>query len=77
MIVRLSPKYKFVCDRCGKELFPDSEDRIFGIHSAEFLISAGPLIEKKVSSGDICEECHKEFIEIAENFFNEVNKKGS
>lgn len=75
MIVRLSPKYKFVCDRCGKEIFPDSEDRICGTHSVEFLITAGPLISKKVSSGDICEECRKEFIEIAENFFDETNKE--
>ncbi|MBO5715238.1 MAG: hypothetical protein J6S23_02450 [Clostridia bacterium] len=75
MIVQLSPKYKFVCDRCGKEFFPDSEGDVGGIHRVAFLKDTDILFGDRKVSGDICEECHKEFVEIAENFFNEVNKE--
>ena len=28
MIVKLTPDYKFVCDRCGKEEYPDENERL-------------------------------------------------
>ena len=74
MIVKLTPKFKFVCDRCGKEIFPDSEDRIDGVHSVAFVRNSDIALIEKKTSGDICEECYKEFVGIAENFFDEVNK---
>jgi hypothetical protein len=75
MIVQLSPKYKFVCDRCGKEIFPDSEGGFPGVHHVAFLKDTDFLYGDKKKSGDICDECHKEFVEIADNFFDETNKE--
>ena len=35
MIVKLTPDYKFVCDRCGKEQFPDEKEKV-EIHEVRF-----------------------------------------
>jgi hypothetical protein len=74
MIVELSPKYKFVCERCGKEKFPDGEHGISGIYEVAFE-DRSMLRERDIKKGSICEECFAEFCELANNFFDEVNKE--
>lgn len=72
MIVQLTPKYKFVCDRCGREQLPDEKDYVV-VYRVAFCHEAMNRDKKK--SGQICKECYDEFWEIAENFFAEENKE--
>lgn len=72
MIVRLTPDYKFVCDRCGKEQFPDEEHGV-EVYDVSFCHETTLRIKKK--SGQICKECYDEFSELADNFFAEENKE--
>ena len=46
-----------------------------GVHHVAFLKDTNLLYGDKKKSGDICCECHKEFVEIADNFFDETNKE--
>lgn len=74
MIVRLTPEYKFVCDRCGKEQTPDNEGELFGIHDVQFEeFTDGRFLKSK---GSVCHSCCLDFWQIASNFFDEVNKEG-
>ena len=71
MIVELTPKYKFICDRCGKEEYvknniPEQE--------VIFLALSGAYDAVRMK-GQVCYKCFKEFCEIAGNFFDEVNKE--
>jgi hypothetical protein len=72
MIVQLTPKYKFVCDRCGREQFPDKENCV-EVHDVAFCHELITRTNKK--SGQVCKECYDEFWELAENFFAEENKE--
>ena len=75
MIVKLTPWVKFVCDRCGKEQFPDDEGQIMGIHEVRFEeFEDGRYLK---ITGSVCHRCHLDFWQIASNFFDEVNKERS
>ena len=77
MIVRLKPEYKFVCDRCGKEEFPNenNEFRIFPTVTFQKRTSIVQMPCKR--EAQVCDNCLAEFWEFAENFFDEVNKEGN
>ncbi len=70
MIDQLTPAYRFTCDRCG-EIQEGSKVSELKYYDAEFC--NGLRIIKK---GDVCKRCYINFCEIAENFFDEVNKNG-
>lgn len=71
MITRLTATYKVVCDRCGKtECFDDHEFE--NVYHEEVIFGDA---YKTVKRGNVCKECYKAFREIAENFFDEVNKE--
>lgn len=68
MIEKLTPDFRFICDRCGKvqeSIDPDS----LRIKYVSF--SDNPLSYR---GGEVCEECHNDFCELINNFFDEVNK---
>lgn len=73
MIVELTPRIKFVCDRCGKEEFPDENGALY-CRRAVFR-EDDPIMRPKDKAGDICMDCLAEFWELADNFFDEVNKE--
>jgi hypothetical protein len=60
-----------VCDRCGKEWFGDEEGPV-EVHNVEFMEDFGFKHVNK--QGQICKACLTEFWELANNFFDEVNK---
>lgn len=75
MIVELTPRIKFVCDRCGKEEYPDKDGILKKPHDIIFNeFNAFKILKKE---GQVCESCANEFWEYANNFFDEVNKEGS
>ena len=74
MIVMLSPRFKFVCERCGKEIFSDNEGRIPMQHQVSFRAHTDYRSHTD-RTGEVCDECLKEFLEYAENFFDETNKE--
>jgi hypothetical protein len=76
MIVELTPRIKFVCDRCGKEEFPNENGELLVHPTVTFkkYTSNFNILEKK---GQVCADCCAEFWEFAENFFDEVNKERS
>ena len=73
MIVQLSPRYKFVCERCGKEQFPDKYNEIHGTH--EIVFTERGLSRIRRTEGEVCEDCYNDFWEVADNFFHEVNRE--
>lgn len=75
MIVKLTPDYKFVCDRCGKEKYPDENHEIVAPHEVRFVEDC--FIRQKSIDGQVCQNCFDEFWELANNFFDEVNKERS
>ena len=72
MIVQLTPDYKFVCDRCGREWLPDEEKNV---EAYDVAFVHDQRIRVKNKNGQICKECYDEFWELAENFFAEENKE--
>lgn len=78
MIVKLTPTYKFVCDRCGKEVLSDDDGFL---RVERFLVkfhaqtSAVRYHITHESQREVCKDCHKDFIDLAENFFDESNKQ--
>lgn len=74
MIKQISePKYQAVCDRCGKtKIFEDDPNKQYasdsGLTYVEFLGGGFGF------RGDVCKECCKDFVTLAENFFDESNK---
>ena len=78
MIVKLTPKYKFVCDRCGKEWFDpeDADGNPVEIHNVVFS-ERRPTHQIEGKAGEVCKACATEFWELANNFFDEVNKERS
>lgn len=77
MRVRITPKYKFVCDRCGKEEFLDNEDEYIEYPTVTFSKQTSIVQMPIKTEGEVCEDCLAEFWELAENFFDEVNKERS
>ena len=71
MIEQLTPKYKFICDRCGKERYV--EDNIPEFEVA-FVSQKGLSLAPIAVKGQVCYWCYKDFFEIAGNFFDKVNK---
>lgn len=70
MVVKLTPEYKFVCDRCGHEIYPGEDGLLMETtHEAKFFTDV-----RQVASGSVCHKCFSDFRELAENFFDEVNK---
>lgn len=72
MIEQITPSYKFICDRCGKEVIVNIGDTD-PKHDVIFKHTRSMKIFRR--EGQICEDCAKEFQELAENFFSEVNKE--
>ena len=75
MILKLTPDFKFVCDRCGKEEFSNEEGHIEGLHHIEF--REHKMFKFNCKNGEVCSACVAEFWEFANNFFDEVNKERS
>ncbi len=71
MIEQLTPSYQFVCDRCGKKQ-PIKGDVIMEKHDV-FFTHHQILKEKTVAKGEICQGCLKDFYELAESFFSDLN----
>lgn len=64
---------RFICDRCGKVIYslPNGEFRR-EIHEVIFFerVDCG----RNVKSGNVCESCYNDFVDLASNFFDEVNR---
>ncbi len=78
MIRKLTPKYEVVCDRCGKSWQTDPNGEIKpgvaffnGLSCVEFAQNGLDAIK-----GEVCDECFKDFCDLAELFFDDVNKGG-
>lgn len=73
MIKQLEPKYCVICDRCGKERYyyklKDGAEEVVTFSCNSSVLGN---IEK---SGQVCMDCFKDFWQIAENFFDEANKR--
>lgn len=69
MIEQLTPSYRFICDRCGK--IQDGEKEEITVYPVNF----GNGFRSR-RNGEICSDCYNDFCELAENFFDEVNKNG-
>lgn len=72
MIKTLTPKFQFICDRCGREEYRESNIPEFEVAFAD--ITSG-FIKPIRAKGQVCYNCYKDFWEIAGNFFDEVNKE--
>lgn len=77
MIIPISPKYKFVCDRCGKEIFAKENGYLEAGQAYSIAVSVSEYhldrVPKKV---DVCLECRDEFTVFLDNFIDDVNKEG-
>lgn len=71
MIERITPIYKFVCDRCGKQVLVHENERD-PQHCISF--TEASIFKTVRKEGQVCDACLKDFLELADNFFNEVNK---
>lgn len=78
MIVQLSPQFKFVCERCGKEILIQDSRYIHTVgKEVKFTEGTNDLFKMpKEKNGCVCDECLEDFRNLAENFFDEVNKGG-
>ncbi len=76
MVTVLTKQYKVVCDRCGKTEYTDNTPEKYfeplNMGSCEVKFSNADRI---VAKGDVCNECYDAFIELAHNFFDDVNKE--
>lgn len=77
MIIPIAPKYKFICDRCGKEKFPKDD----GYMDAESVFEIGVAISFSIGYElptpkriQVCRECRDDFENFWENFQDSVNK---
>lgn len=68
MIEQLTPSFRFICDRCGKKY-----DGKNGEMPTRFFISFS-CSSFPNEHGEVCEECYKDFCELAESFFDDLNK---
>ena len=77
MIEVLTRRFRIVCDRCGKEWNAD-ETRKSGLFDISFKEEKIELVYGDTKArGDVCQECYKDFCEIAENFFDDVNRRAT
>jgi hypothetical protein len=72
MIVQLTPDFKFVCDRCGKEKHIENDEPEFEV---AFVSIKGFFAAPMRVKGQVCYRCFKDFFEIAGNFFAEEKKE--
>ena len=75
MFERLTPNWLFICDRCGKEMRVDDRGEDSGVYTVEFSCGFSMARNPGTRKGDVCEDCKKDFLEIAANFFDEVNRR--
>ena len=76
MIVQMSPKWKFVCDRCGKEIFPKDDGYLEAGNAYEIAVSTFLICEDRLPVRiSVCRECRDEFEAFWENFCDSVNKE--
>lgn len=59
---------RYVCDRCGKDVLGGQFFDVCFKHGKKNCFAT------EYERGEVCEECHKDFIELAESFFDELNK---
>jgi hypothetical protein len=66
-------KRQFICDRCGRvvDSLPNGKFREM-IREVIFFerVDCG----RNIKSGDVCEGCYNDFVDLASNFFDEVNR---
>lgn len=77
MIVELTPRMKFVCDRCGKEEFPNEKGELIIHPTVVFEVHKSMISLPNRKQGQVCMNCLADFRDFAENFFDEVNKEMS
>ncbi len=70
MIIRITQKYMMICDRCGKAKSTDEHEITDEFH--EIVFTDGGF--EPIAKGLACSECYKDFCELAENFFDDVNR---
>ena len=77
MYERITQRFRVVCDRCGKEWQADEKQKS-GLLGVSFVKEDISLIYGDAKAkGGVCEECYADFCEIAENFFDEVNRRAT
>lgn len=78
MIISIAPKYKFVCDRCGKEKFPNDDGYMDIENISEIAVTISYPKEIKFPMPErihVCRECRDDFETFWENFCDSVNKE--
>ena len=78
MIIAIAPKYKFVCDRCGKEKFPNDDGYTDTKNACEIAVEISPLSDSQLKMPkriQVCRECCDDFETFWENFRDSVNKE--
>lgn len=77
MITQLTPSFKFICDRCGKEEFTDEYGEGVKIYDVAFTDKTNITLRqiKDITQGQVCGKCYTDFTELANLFFDEVNKE--
>ena len=73
--IPITPIYKFKCDRCGREQYQHTNDTPIEAHHVHFAEWTQLKAHSTLKSGEVCEDCYNDFIELADNFFHEVNKE--
>lgn len=73
MRIPLMPRFKYVCDRCGKEVAIDTLD--VPLWKVAFVSHRDIAKLPNKKEGEVCPECFDEFEELTQNFFSEVNKE--
>ena len=79
MIIQLSPKYKFVCERCGKEIFPKDDGYLEAGNTYAIAVSIHFRSEDRVPVPvriEVCKDCRDDFETFWDNFRDVVNKEG-
>lgn len=74
MITPINRQYKITCERCGKTEYADADHDLKPLAMGYKRVSFADEV-RTLKKGDVCNECYKEFCELAENFFDEVNKE--
>lgn len=72
-MIETKTTYRIVCDRCGKEQHRKEYESV-KIRSISFTCHDITLRARHIKEGDVCEECFKDFCELAESFFDDLNK---
>lgn len=67
-------KYVYICDRCGKEV-QNGKFRTILFRHVKSDRNIGELCT--AGRGDVCKECLQDFCDIAESFFDELNKEAA